>query len=83
MLLDLEEYTKTNLDMASIGYLVVDFFAHREEVTIYSTTGPYVGGENADGLWVVQEDPETWAELMAVVDAGKNPVGIVELPARS
>lgn len=83
VLLDLEEYTTTNLDMASIGYLVVDFVAHREEVTVYSTTGPYAGGENADGLWVVEEDPLAWAELMAVVDAGENPEGIVKLPAHS
>lgn len=83
VLLDLEECTTTNLDMASIGYLVVDFIAHREEVTIYSTTGPYVGGENAEGLWVVEEDPETWTELMAVVDAGEDPEGIVKLPAHS
>lgn len=83
VLLDLEEYTTTDLDMASIGYLVVDFIAHREEVTIYSTTGPYVGGENAEGLWVVEEDPETWAELMAVVDAGEDPEDIVKLPAHS
>lgn len=83
VLLDLEECTTTNLDMASIGYLVVDFIAHREEVTIYSTTGPYVGGENAEGLWVVEEDPETWTELMAAVDAGEDPEGIVKLPAHS
>lgn len=83
VLLDLEEYTTTNLDMASIGYLVVDFVAHREDVTIYSTTGPYAGGENADGLWVVQEDPLAWAELMAAVDAGEDPEGIVKLPSHS
>ena len=41
VLVDLEEYTDTNLDMASVGYLLVDFIANREEVTIYSTTGPY------------------------------------------
>ena len=46
VLVDLEEYTDTNLDMASVGYLLVDFIANREEVTIYSTTGPYAGGEN-------------------------------------
>ena len=39
VLVDLEEYTDTNLDMASVGYLLVDFIANREEVTIYSTTG--------------------------------------------
>lgn len=83
VLVDLEEYTVTDLDMASIGYLVVDFIAHREEVKIYSTTGPYAGGENASGLWVVEEDPLAWAELMAAVDAGEDPEGIVKLPSHS
>lgn len=83
VLADLEECTSTNLNLPAIGYLVMDFMANREDVTIYSTTGPYAGGENADGLWVVQEDPETWAKLMAAVDAGENPEGIVELPAHS
>lgn len=83
VLVDLEEYTTTNLDMASIGYLMVDFVAHRKDVTIYSATGPYVGGENADGLWVVEEDPLAWAELMAAVDAGENPEGIVKPPSHS
>lgn len=83
VLVDLEENTETNLNMASIGYLVVDFITHREDVTVYSATGPYAGSENADGLWVVREDPETWAELMAVVDAGDDPEGIVRLPSHS
>ena len=52
-------------------------------MTIYSTTGPYAGGENAEGLWVVQEDPAAWAELMAVVDAGEDPEDIVKLPSHS
>ena len=84
VLVDLEGGTRdTNLDMASVGYLLVDFIANREEVTIYSTTGPYAGGENAEGLWVVQEDPAAWAELMAVVDAGEDPEDIVKLPSHS
>lgn len=80
VLIDLEENTSTNLDMASIGYLVVDFIAHKEEVTVYSSTGPYEGGENADGLWVVKEDPNTWRDLMEVVDAGGDPSSVVEPP---
>lgn len=83
VLIDLEEYTDTNLDMASMGYLVIDFVAHREEVTVYSTSGPYAGGENAEGLWVVREDPLTWGQLMAAVDAGEDPTGIVKVPTHS
>ena len=76
-------YTHLDVYKRQVGYLLVDFIANREEVTIYSTTGPYAGGENAEGLWVVQEDPAAWAELMAVVDAGEDPEGIVKLPSHS
>lgn len=80
LLADLAENVVTNLDISEVGYLVADFITNRDLVTIYSCTGPWRGGENMDGLWVVEEDPETWAELMAVVDAGGSPVGIVEEP---
>lgn len=80
LLADLAENTTTNLDMAEVGYLAADFIANRDLVNVYSCTGPWRGGENADGLWVIEEDPETWAELMAVVDAGADPAGIVEEP---
>lgn len=83
VLVDLEEHTTTNLDMASIGYLVVDFVLHRDDVTVYSTSGPYAGGENAEGLWVVQEDPQVWSRLMAAVDAGEDPTDIVKAPTHS
>lgn len=83
VLVDLEENTSTNLDMASVGYLMIDFITHKEEVIIYSCTGPYRGAENADGLWVVKEDAEAWAELMDVVDVGGDPTGIVKLPSHS
>ena len=83
LLVDLEKNTTTNLDMAVAGYLMVDFVTHREAVTIYSCTGPYDGGENASGAWVVEEDSESWAVLMAVVDAVGDPSGIVPLPSFS
>lgn len=83
LLVDLEQNTTTNLDMATVGYLMIDFVTHREEVTIYSCTGPYEGGENASGIWVIEEDPATWAELMATVDAGEDPSGIVPPPTHS
>lgn len=80
ILVDLEEYTSTDLDMAAVGYLVVDFITHRDEVTLYTATGPYAGGENSDGMWVVKGDPDAWSELMALVDAGEDPSGVVKEP---
>lgn len=81
MLLDLEDYTSTDLDMSVVGYLAIDFVTHKDEVTIYSCTGPYAGGENAGGMWVVSEDFAAWERLMAVVDSGGDPVDIIEPPS--
>lgn len=74
MLFDLRRYTDTNIDFAELAPLAVDFVLHAGDVTVYSCTGPYQGGENDDGLWVVPEDKEAWARLMAAVDAGEDPV---------
>ena len=73
--------TSSNLDVQVLERLAQDFANHRDQVVIYSCTGPYKGEENASGLWVVKEDPETWAQLMRVVDAGADPDGIVEEPS--
>lgn len=73
--------TSSDLDVQVLERLAQDFTNHRDQVVIYSCTGPYKGEENASGLWVVKEDPETWAQLMRVVDAGANPDGIVEEPS--
>lgn len=75
----LEEYVQTNFDFELLLQLALDFQAHREEMVIYSSTGPYEGGGlNDEGLWVVPEDAEAWAELMAAVDAGEDPAGVIE-----
>ncbi len=83
VLVDLEENTQTNLDMAEAGYLAFEFLQHKDEVTIYSCTGPHEGGLNESGAWVIREDRGAWDELMAVVDAGGDPSGIVDLPRHS
>lgn len=76
--LALEEYVQTNFDFDMLLQLALDFQAHSEEVTIYSSTGPYEGGGlNESDLWVVPEDAEAWAELMAAVDAGEDPAEVI------
>ena len=77
----LEEQVETDLDLPVAGLLIADFMQHADQVMFYSCTGPYKGAErSSDGLWVVDDDAETWAALMAAVDAGEDPTGIVELP---
>ena len=78
----IEDDTKTNVDLASIGFLMLDFVGHADEVTIYDCTGPYAGSEReGDGLWVIEGDRDTWTRLMARVDAGEDPAGIVDPPS--
>lgn len=79
-LLVLGETTVTNIDIGMVSHLLIDFSLHKDEVVIYSSTGPYLGGVNEDGLWVVEEDPIAWADLMAVVDAGGDPVSVIAPP---
>ncbi len=50
-------------------------------VTLYSCTGPYEGDidPNSVGgnLWLTYEASESWAALMAAVDAGENPESVL------
>ena len=51
-------------------------------MTIYECTGPYDGHErSSDELWVVDRDAETWAQLMALVEAGEDPSQVVPSPS--
>ena len=80
-LVNLKRSTSTNLDMSKVGYLAVDFALHKDDVTLYSCTGPYTGDVNSSGLWVVDQNSQAWEDLMAAVDSGSDPSGIVEGPA--
>jgi len=40
---------------------------------IYSVTGPVNGDYDENGVWYAYEQPEQWAELMAIVDSGEDP----------
>lgn len=81
VLATLEEDTKTDVDLSSMALLFVDFANNADTVTIYDCTGPYQGEErSSDGTWVVEEDKETWARLMEVVNSGADPSGVVEAP---
>ena len=47
-------------------------------MTLYSGTGPTKGEfvEPAEGLYLCYRNPEGWARLMDVVNAGGEPTGI-------
>ena len=78
----LQDDTKTNLDLSSVGLLLTQFVEHADEVVIYDCTGPHEGSNREeDGVWVVSSDGDTWRRLMEVVSEGKDPSGIVATPS--
>lgn len=70
----------TNMDSAVFSELLQQIAESPDGLTIYSGTGPYEGDANEDGLWVVPQDKDAWAELMAAVDAGEDPAEVVPNP---
>lgn len=75
------ENITTNMDESFIRGVVGQIANAADQLIVYSCTGPYEGGieEGAD-LWVIKEDKEQWAHLMAVVDSGGDPTGLIEVP---
>lgn len=83
LLLDLRETTTTNLDSGLINYMLIDFVAHKDQITIFSCTGPYDGDLNDQDIWVVDQDKETWAQIMALANTGEDPSEVVLAPTFS
>ena len=70
----------TNLDYNLVREVAYQIAENIDSLTFYSCTGPYEGENDENDLWTVEEDKEAWAELMAAVDAGEDPTGIVPIP---
>lgn len=71
----------TNMDADLINALARRISGGSDRLVIYSCTGPHEGGiDDESGLWIVEEDKDQWAELMAVVDSGGDPTGVVSVP---
>ena len=77
----LSDNTTTDMDLARASLMVADFVRHGDDVTIYSCTGPYAGGNRkSDGQWVVEGSAQTWAAIISAADAGEDPSDIVVAP---
>ena len=82
LLAALESDTKSNMDAAVYGSLILDFVEHSDKVTVYDGTGTYEGGVRAgDEEWVIPEDEQAWEALMAAVNAGKDPSTVIKPPS--
>ena len=76
---ELMQGCNTNFPADEFAYTVADFAANSDEMTIYSCTGPYEGGDSlaAGGRWVVTPDPDGWEELMNTVSLGVDPSDVI------
>lgn len=76
--LDLATCVGTDMNTADIMSLALAFGKDSGDMTVYNGSGPTDGdiNEAADGAWLCYENPEGWATLMGVVDAGEDPSGL-------
>lgn len=71
-------YLSTNMRSSDLIDTGLSFAFGSGELTFYSCTGPTDGDFDSayGGTWYCYDNPEGWAKLMAVVDAGEDPSGI-------
>lgn len=76
--LDLASYVGTDMKTGDIVSLALAFSKGSGAPVMYSCSGPDKGdiNESAGGIWLCYENPQGWADLMAVVDSGGNPEGM-------
>lgn len=76
--LDLADSIGTDLSASDLVALAMEYAGGSGSMTMYSCTGPSDGdiNPNAGGIWLCYENPEGWANLMSVVDAGEDPSGL-------
>ena len=71
----------TNMDLEDLKPLAMDFIEHRDEIVFYAATGPYEGGVRAsDELWVAEGNPAVYRQIIALMEVGADPSGIVPAP---
>lgn len=78
VVLEEAQYVTTDVRSADLVFLATAFGLDSDNMTLYSGTGPSDGDfvEYADGIWLCYRNPEGWASLMSVVNAGGDPAGM-------
>lgn len=76
--LELASYVTTNMKTADIVSMIVPFALGSGDFKLYGGTGPKTGDirPEAGDSWLCYDNPEGWAQVMAVVDAGEDPSGL-------
>lgn len=71
---DLLANTETNWPKDKLFSMVLDFALHKDQITVYTGSGPGDGDIDAvSGIWLATRDEAKWAEIMDIVDAGGDP----------
>lgn len=71
---NLSSCLQTSMDMNTMVNLAMDFAQAKDDVKLYTCTGPYQGDiDKETGVWLCYEDKAGWKDLMSVVDSGGNP----------
>lgn len=80
LLLNIQSTTTTNMNYSLIDYMIKDFIENKDQIVIYSCTGPYEGDINENDIWVVNEDKESWAQIIELANRGEDPASVVLAP---
>ena len=77
-IIDVAEYVTTDMKSYNLLCAAIPMLLHPGQTTVYRCSGPIAGDINYEsgGLWLCYEDPEGWANLMSVVDAGEDPSSV-------
>lgn len=72
---------ETNMSADELTQYLGMFMDNASSLSFQSGTGPYKGGiDAATQLWLAPRDEETWAKVIATVEAGGDPTTVVALP---
>lgn len=76
--LEVASYITTDIRSYNLLGSAIPMLLHPGKTTVYTCSGPSAGDINYEsgGLWLCYEDPEGWANLMSVVDAGGDPTPV-------
>lgn len=77
-IIDVAGYVTTDVKSYNLLCAAIPMLLHPGQTTVYRCSGPIAGDINYEsgGLWLCYEDPEGWANLMSVVDAGEDPSSV-------
>ena len=76
------KFVKTDWSTSEVAEYAKDFAEHADQITYLSGTGPYKGDIDAETqLWLTYPDPEGWAAVMEVVNAGGDPNSVLPAPS--